>query len=449
MVKLGNKYIQWVEKYLPSPFIIALLLSGVTFLMALVYQFPDKGLFQAGLDTATYWYSGFWELLSFTMQMAMILLLGYIVAVSPAVKQLINAIADKANNTAQAAAIVCFTTLIASFLNWGLCVIFGAILARQLALRFQEKGKAINYGLLAAAGYSGMMAWHGGFSGSAPLKVAEANHFLVDKIGSIGISETLLSPMNIIVSLVLLILLPLLAYWVGKASPGKRLKVEKENAHEEKDNIIENAANGAESKPFISKLLAVILLLVAITYAIQQHQAGGNIIDLNFINFCLLSLGILLHKHLTSFFQAAQTGISSVTDVLIQFPFYAGIMGIMKYSGLVLLMSDFFVSISNELTFPLFSFISAAVVNFFVPSGGGQWAVQGPILIEAAKSLGIAPQKVIMALAYGDQITNMLQPFWALPLLGITGLKAKDILPYTFLFFVLGLVIFTISLLVF
>ena len=449
MVKLGNKYIQWVEKYLPSPFIIALLLSGVTFLMALVYQFPDKGLFQAGLDTATYWYSGFWELLAFTMQMALILLLGYIVAVSPAVKQLINAIADKANNTAQAAAIVCFTTLIASFLNWGLCVIFGAILARQLALRFQEKGKAINYGLLAAAGYSGMMAWHGGFSGSAPLKVAEANHFLVDKIGSIGISETLLSPMNIIVSLVLLILLPLLAYWVGKASPGKRLKVEKENAHEEKDNIIENAANGAESKPFISKLLAVILLLVAITYAIQQHQAGGNIIDLNFINFCLLSLGILLHKHLTSFFQAAQTGISSVTDVLIQFPFYAGIMGIMKYSGLVLLMSDSFVSISNELTFPLFSFISAAVVNFFVPSGGGQWAVQGPILIEAAKSLGIAPQKVIMALAYGDQITNMLQPFWALPLLGITGLKAKDILPYTFLFFVLGLVIFTISLLVF
>ena len=127
---------------------------------------------------------------------------------------------------------------------------------------------------------------------------------------------------------------------------------------------------------------------------------------------------------------------------MIQFPLYAGIMGIMKYSGLLEVFADFFIQMSNHDTFPFFAFVSSAVVNVLVPSGGGQWQVQGPILIEAAQTLNVSSAKTVMALAYGDQITNMLQPFWALPLLGITGLKAKDILPYSLLFMIAGTILF-------
>ena len=124
-------------------------------------------------------------------------------------------------------------------------------------------------------------------------------------------------------------------------------------------------------------------------------------------------------------------------------------MGIMNHSGMIDIMSNFFVSISNETSFPIFTFISASIVNVFVPSGGGQWAVQGPIIIEAANQLNISIPKSVMALAYGDQLTNMLQPFWALPLLGITGLKAKEILPYTLILMISGGVIFITGLLIF
>ncbi|MFT6827552.1 MAG: short-chain fatty acids transporter, partial [Roseivirga sp.] len=151
----------------------------------------------------------------------------------------------------------------------------------------------------------------------------------------------------------------------------------------------------------------------------------------------------------TKFLTAIEEAIGGSAGIIIQFPLYAGIMGIMKYSGLGALFSYGFVEISNGTSLPIFAFLSAAIVNIFVPSGGGQWAVQGPIITEAAQNLGVSIPKSIMALSYGDQLTNMLQPFWALPLLGITKLKAKDILPYSFLIMLVGLCIFIISLIIF
>ena len=146
---------------------------------------------------------------------------------------------------------------------------------------------------------------------------------------------------------------------------------------------------------------------------------------------------------------AINDAIGGASGILIQFPLYFGIMGIMNSSGLVQVFSDFFVSISNEVTFPVYTFFSAGIVNVFVPSGGGQWGVQGPIIVQAAMDLGVSLPKSIMALAYGDQLTNMLQPFWALPLLGITGLKARAILPYTVALMCVGAVIFVTMLLLF
>ncbi len=157
----------------------------------------------------------------------------------------------------------------------------------------------------------------------------------------------------------------------------------------------------------------------------------------------------MMHGSFSNFLTAIQKAIGGASGILIQFPLYAGIMGIMKYSGLGAEISYAFVAISNQTTLPIFTFISAGIVNVFVPSGGGQWAVQGPIVTEAAEALGVSIPKIIMALSYGDQLTNMLQPFWALPLLGITQLKAKDILPYSVLVMMLGMLIFISNLLIF
>ena len=167
------------------------------------------------------------------------------------------------------------------------------------------------------------------------------------------------------------------------------------------------------------------------------------------LNFFMLASAIVLHGNFKRFLEAVQAAIGDTAGILIQFPLYFGIMGIITGSGMIYAISDFSVSISNATTLPIFTFFSAGLVNIFVPSGGGQWAIQGPLVLKSALELGVPLPKAIMALAYGDQITNMLQPFWALPLLGITKLKAKEILPYTLIFMVVGGLIFLLGLLIF
>ena len=181
-------------------------------------------------------------------------------------------------------------------------------------------------------------------------------------------------------------------------------------------------------------------------------QYSAELIQLNLspnmLNLFMLALGIILHGNIFRFQNAVSHAIGGAAGILIQFPLYFGIMGVMAGSGLIAAISDFFVSISTDQTYPLFTFISAGLVNIFIPSGGGQWAVQGPIIMQAAQQLNVPLSKALMALAYGDQLTNMMQPFWALPLLGITRLKASEILPYSLLFMVAGGCIFILGLLI-
>ncbi|SMG39796.1 short-chain fatty acids transporter [Marivirga sericea] len=445
-MSFSRSYIKLVERFLPSPFVIAILLSGITFALALFFTEQDGNLFKQSQSILGYWQTGFWELLAFTMQMVLILLLGHTLALTPFFSRLINKIGSIPTNTAQAAFFISFFTIIMSFLNWGLCLVFGAILSRRIGENFTTQNKAFNYGVLGAAGYSGMMVWHGGLSASAPLKVAEANHFLIEEIGIIGISETLFSNMNIVISLLLLIAVPTLFYLLGNYfKPNSDYH---SLLSHQQEKVKEELSDDSENKAWIAYVLGGVMFISAVLFAFDKIQSNQAFMDLNFVNFLLLTFGILLHGSLGKFMAAVNRGIQGVTGIVIQFPLYSGIMGIMKYSGLVILISDFFVSISTATSFPILTFFSAGLVNFFVPSGGGQWAVQGPIVVEAAKALNIPIPKIVMALSYGDQITNMLQPFWALPLLGITQLKAKDILPYSLFALILGSLIFIVGLLV-
>ena len=447
-MSFSHKLEKLFKQSLPAPFTIAVILTFITFLLALFITKSDNQSSHF-INILIYWEKGIWnpDLLVFAMQMMLMLVLGHTLALTKPVHNLITKATLYCTNTSKAAATVTLLTIIVSLFNWGLGLIFGAIFARKVGEHFSKEGKKINYPLIGAAGYSGLMVWHGGISGSAPIKIAEAGHFLENKIGVISQGETIFSTMNIAVSFSLIILLPLLMYWIGKRNPGKIIKLQ----IKEEEKIIK--AKGAEHLDH-SNILAYIFGGMIVTISIynfifQSNYMSFSFLTPNYINLLLLGLAIIMHKSFYNFLNAVDKAISGASGILIQFPIYFGIMGIMNHSGMVDIMSELFVNISNKTTLPIFTFISGAIVNIFVPSGGGQWAVQGPIIVEAAIKLGVDIPKNIMALAYGDQLTNMLQPFWALPLLGITQLKAREIIPYTLLIMCAGIIIFISALIIF
>ncbi len=448
---------------LPAPFTIAVILTIVTMVLAFTLTSSDANGVDRVIEVFGFWQSGLWNapLLVFAMQMMLMLVLGHTLALTKPVDAVIGFATRFCNNTANAAAIVTLLTVLVALFNWGLGLIFGAILARKVGEHAAKNDLDLNYPLIGAAGYSGLMVWHGGISGSAPIKVAEEGHItsLMSNIVTpeqlallpdpVSFSDTVFSSMNMVAVLLIVVVLPAFMFWMGKRSEHSAfLPLNKPDL--ELESIDVNGAEKLDHSRFFGLGTGLIISLYCAYLAFNIFpEKGFGFINPNYINLLLLGLCLLLHRSFFKFLKAIDQAIGGASGILIQFPLYFGIMGIMNSSGLVQLFSDFFVSISNETTFPIFTFFSAGIVNVFVPSGGGQWGVQGPIILQAASELGVSVPKSIMALAYGDQLTNMLQPFWALPLLGITGLKAKEILPYTVALMAVGIFIFVGLLLMF
>ena len=440
------------QKYIPSPFVIAILLTLLNMILALLFtENPSKTAHP--ITILKFWEEGIWNnnLLVFAYQMMLILVLGHVLVLSKPMNWLISKITVYATDTISAVILVSMTTMLVAFFNWGLGLIFGAIMARKVGEAALQKGFKINYPLVGAAGYVGLMIWHGGMSGSAPLKVAEEGHLasLMNGIASPEIiaqipnkitdGQTIFSWWNLLIFGILLIVIPFTFYLLarnGKTTELPNFNTTKEATEDhQKNDKLDN-----------SKLLAIGFGFVLLTAFFARYW--GKSLSPNMLNFLMLGLGIILHGNFKNFLKAIEEAIGGASGILIQFPLYFGIMGIMKSTGMVTMISDAFIAVATETTLPIFTFFSAGLVNIFVPSGGGQWAIQGPIVIESALSLGVPLPKAIMALAYGDQVTNMLQPFWALPLLGITKLKAKEILPYTLILMVVGSVVYILGLLV-
>ena len=444
-----QKYAEWFRRILPSPFSIAILLTLFTLILTLFIS--DKSPAILLFD----WQEGLWSssLLAFAFQMMLMLVLGHTLALSSFFDKLISWLVKPITTTAKAAAIVTFATIIVAFINWGLGLIFGAILARKLGESFTRKQLPLNYPLIGAAGYVGLMVWHGGLSGSVLTKVAESGHLqVISKNASlpeaIYYGDTVFSSMNISAFLLLLVLIPLTFYYLGTRVRSQIPEIKTAFINTPENKNLEGAERIDQSQIF-SKTIGILLVAFAAFLALSYEGPSLGFITPNYINFSLLGLCLLLHSSFTSFLSAVEDAITGSSGILIQFPLYFGILALMQSGGLIELVSNWFIEVSNTATLPLFTFFSAGLVNIFVPSGGGQWAIQGPIILEAATKLGVPLPKMILALAYGDQLTNMLQPFWALPLLSITGLKAKDILPYTLVLFLLGFLIFVGVLLLF
>jgi short-chain fatty acids transporter len=399
-----------------------------------------------------HWNKGFWTLLTFSMQMCLILVTGYALATTKAVRRGIEALADIPKTGAGAATLVALVAIIAAYINWGLGIIVGALMARQVALRGYQKGVAMHYPLLGAAGYAGLAVWHGGFSASAPLLVATEGHFLADKIGIIPVSQTLFSPLNIVVAVFLIIGLPFLFRFLNPLDPSETVTIDKvlpnidDLLAEKEEDSEQQRRDTVASKLEHSMAISIIVGLMGLIIVVWYFVTKGFKLNLNIVNFTFMFVGILLHRTPINYVRAITEGTRGCAGIILQFPFYSGIMGMMKFSGLIVVIAGWFVAISNQFTFPLFTFISAGLVNIFVPSGGGQWAVQGPVVVEAAKAIGVSYPKAIMALAYGDQWTNLFQPFWALALLGLTGLKARQIMGYCMAVMLIGIVFFILAL---
>ncbi len=422
MAKISGK------NHIPSPLALAIILSFIVFILALVFTNPTNNEYPYTLQLLNFYQKGFWDLLSFAMQMMLILVLGNVLALTPLFQKMIRLIIRNIETQTSAIIITAFFSLLLSYFNWGLGLIFSALLARSIAENARQISMKLNYPLLVAAAYSGMMVWHGGLSGSAPLKVAENNHFLFSEIGIIPVSETIFSPMNLLLFALFILIIPTSFFIISKI----KANIVTENKELPKSKAI---VSGYEKRQYLGTLFGLGLLF---SVFFQFYKSGLGSLNINLINLILFSLSLILYSNLNQFTKAVSSAISTSSGIMIQFPIYAGIMGLMKYSGLIAIFTESLISVSSPISLPIYSFFSAAIVNFFVPSGGGQWAVQGPILINAAQQIGASTPKIIMALAYGDQITNMIQPFWAIPLLSITGVKARNILPYTFIIMIIG-----------
>ena len=421
--KFTNGCVRVVNRWLPDPFLFAVILSIVVYIGAM---FATK---QGPITILASWgnASGFWSLLAFSMQMALVLVLGSAMASAKVCKKALGAIASMAHNNMQAIVITTFVSVICCWLNWGFGLVIGALLAKEVVRRVPT----VDYPLLIASAYSGFVIWHAGLSGSIPLDLVAGKTF-GDVLYQAPISATIMHPMNLIMCGVILVAMPFVNYAMH---PDKEHAVTIDPALLKDEAESEYRMDTPADKVEHSKILWIILVVMGLAYIIHYFFIEKGSLGLNIVNFIFLFLGILLHGDLRRYVDAIGEAAAGAAGVLLQFPFYAGIMGLMvakNADGVSLagVISNFFVSISNHVTFPMWSFLAAGIVNFFVPSGGGQWAVQGPIMMPGGAALGIEAGRTAMAVAWGDQWTNMIQPFWALPALGIAKLSARDVMGY-------------------
>lgn len=433
-----------VQRFLPDAFLFAIILTFVVFLLGIF--FTDN----SPIDMVEYWGTGFWDLLAFAMQMSLIVVTGYILANTPIIKNFLSKLSRLANTPEQAILAVTFIASIACLINYGFGLVVGALYAIHVAKRVPT----VDYRVLMASAYSGFLLWHGGLSGSIPLLIATPGHFLEDTMGVIPVSETLFSGFNIFIVLVLLFTLPFLNRFLMKSrdplqNTDASLWQPEAVTENESEDVIEKEKLTPAERLENSQTISIITGILGLCFVIYYFVENGFDLNINIVNFIFLFLGIIFHKTPRRFLNSVTGAVKNAGGIIVQFPFYAGIMGMMVTSGLSEQMSLWFVSISNETTLPLFTFISAGIVNFFVPSGGGQWAVQGPIMIPAALEIGADTAKTAMAVAWGDAWTNMIQPFWALPLLAIAGLKVRDIMGFCVMILIYSFIPIAIGLLFF
>ena len=428
--KIITGCVNFMQKYLPEPFIFAIILTFVAIAVAIPV------CKQSLTEVVSNWGGGVWNLLGFSMQMALVLVTGATLAAAPLIKKGISRLAAMPKTPAGAIALVTGISAVACWLNWGFGLIVGAIFAKEIA----KKLKGVDYRLLIASAYSGFVVWHAGISGSIPLKMAsDINELVKDTNGvitnTIPITNTILDWHNIV--MVTLVTIALVVINSMMHPKGNNIVTIDPAILSDDDPVGANHHSPVTPAMKLenSRLLSALLALLGLSFLIISLFIKGKSFDLGSVILLFLFLGIVLHKTPIAYVRSFGKSVSGAAGIILQFPFYAGIMGIITgvgESGICLgtVVSEAFVNISTSTTYPIYTFLCAAILNMFVPSGGGHWAIQAPIMFAAGEALNVDHGLTGMAIAWGDAWTNLIQPFWALPALAIAKLNAKDIMGF-------------------
>ena len=437
----------WTEKWIPDAFIFALVATFIVFGAALI---ATPSTFTQVIDA---WGDGFWDLIPFTLQMSLIIITGHVLATSAPMGRAIRAIAGKPATARGAVALVTFFALATSWFNWGFSLIFSAVLAKEVARRVP----GVDYRALAAASVLGIGSiWAQGLSGSAALQMATpgalqpqirdivANGGMVPG-GIIPFRDTIFLWQSFVSVLVEMVVVTLVM-WLA-TPPASKAKTARDLGVELGDSELPQAsafAKATADKPSpgqwleYSPILNLILVAMGAVYLFRYFGRAAeplNAITVNIINFSFLLVGVLLHRTPARLMQAVQAATPAVWGVILQFPFYAGIAAIITSTHLSQQLANAFVSVSTRASYPAVVAIYSAVLGVFVPSGGSKWVIEAPYVMAAAHELKVHLGWVVAAYDLGEALANLVQPFWMLPILGMFGLRARDVMGYTFIVF--------------
>jgi short-chain fatty acids transporter len=433
----------WTERWIPDAFVFALLATVVVVAAALLGT--PAGL----LDVAGIWGTGFWELIPFTMQMALVIITGYVLASSPPMGRLIRWLAAVPSTPRAAVAWVTLFAMVSSWFNWGFSLAFSAVLAREVARRMA----IVDYRALAAASVLGLGSiWAQGLSGSAALQMASpgalqprirdivAHHGVVPD-GIIGLSHTIFLWQSLLSVLVEIVVVVAVMWFATPPPERSRTARDLGIGLDDDDGIPPPSTEPRTPGTWLehSRLLSLFIAGLGGLYLFRYFSQAAeplNALTLNVVNLTFLLAGVLLHGTPARLLHAVRVATPSVWGVILQYPFYAGIAAIITGTHLSQQLADAFVSVSTPATYPMVVAIYSAVLGVFVPSGGSKWVVEAPYVMAAAHSLQVHLGWVVASYDLGEALANLVQPFWMLPVLGVLGLKARDIMGYTFVVFV-------------
>ena len=429
-----------VQRYLPDPYLLAIILTVITFLMALV--FTDRPFTSLLGD----WYKGIFDLFVFILQALLIAVTGFTFARAPVVSRLLDRVASIPKTQGQAGVTIMLATAVTSLLSWGLGLVTAGVLARQIA-----KQMPVNYGYLVAAAYGGFMVWASGVSSTIALAIAtpgSSMNAIEQETGTVTpLTQSILPWWN--VGPVVLLLIALSFYYYKVAPSGGMLSEEDQRKIAEEDQASEVSEEDDEESDETparwmenSPIFTLVLMALMVGYFTVRLSSGDFNLSLNELIAVFFLLGWLAHWRPIRYIRTFQNSIRAAGPIALQFPLYGGLMGMMTKSGLSEVIGGWFVAFSSAATLPFWSFISSIIISLFIPSGGGHWVVQGPFMVPAASELGADQAMTAMGVAYGEQVANMLQPFWALPILAIVGLGIRQVMGYEVLAFVIGTLIF-------
>lgn len=432
----------WSTRWVPDSMIFVLGLTVLIYLMA-------WGLTKHGpVELIHDWVKGFWVLLTFSMQMCILMISGFTVADSKLIRKGISWLVSLPKTRESVIVMYSLILGVLWWMHWGIGMMTSIIMGRELAIA--KRGLGIDYRLLAAISYVAIICTNGP-SMAAQLLVATPGHFMEKVVGVVPISLTTFDIHLLVTNAILMISLPILLLWIAP---------KKEDAIEISDALVAEFSQKPEEKAAAdltpadrwdrSKFLPYVIGIAGL-YWIGDFLVTKGIgkLDLNVLNFIFFILGLVLQGSAKNFVSSVQRGVGTVGGVIIQFPLYAGIFGIIMNSGLAGVIAKWFVAISTAHNFPFVVFIYSSILNFFVPSGGSKFVIEAPYILPAAKELGANIPYVINAYTFGDEVTNLIQPFWALPILGAYKLKFQDILPYGFIVMLWMYFVVTIALLYF